>query len=210
MQQEGEFITRPTLPVVITPSRIDYRNMDTVGAAASISQLIAYSSSAATILVKLYKEVREGPVAFQDKENTIRHLLTIVGQIRDRQSIDLRLDSECLFALLVGISETANLALSLLLQAQEEGLFGFCWAAIRVAPALSKAFNSLQAKQDILHLAISRAILDNTCAIRKHINQVAPEMNPEPARFVEGGAEMVLKPSGSRVSATGCSGAGFN
>jgi hypothetical protein len=58
--------------------------MDVIAGLASASQLLAYSHSTFQVLIKLYKQVKDGPVALRQRQNNVRVLLTAVDSLHKR------------------------------------------------------------------------------------------------------------------------------
>ena len=126
-----------------------YQIMDVISGLASASQILAYSHSTFQVLIKLYKQVKDGPAALKQQQSNVRVLLTTVDSLYKRPT------PVHILTTLLELSKLATEALHLITQSQETGFLGLRWVAIRNEPALSEIFASLREYRDILHLAIS-------------------------------------------------------
>lgn len=123
--------------------------MEIVSGVASSAQLLAYSHSTFKVLIKLYKQVRDGPASLKRQQSSILVLLSVVHGLQRRPA------PTHILTTLLELSTIATEALSLITQSQRKGFLGLSWSAVRHEQQLSEVFASLKDKREVLHLAIS-------------------------------------------------------
>lgn len=143
--------------------------MDVLSGVASTSQLLAYTHSTFQILIRLYKQVKEGPTAIRQQQTCVRVLLTAVDSL-NKQPVP-----EYVLATLLKLSTLAIEALHLIAKSQEKGFLGLHWAAVRNDPALSQVFASLRECRENLLLAISI----DTWQVTKDSSKIMGLLNPK-------------------------------
>ncbi|KAF2686156.1 hypothetical protein K458DRAFT_430037 [Lentithecium fluviatile CBS 122367] len=124
-------------------------SMEVISGLASASQLLAYSHSTFQVLVRLYKQVKDGTAGLKQQTSSLRILLTAVDSLHKRPA------PAHIITTLLEISKLAAEAIQLIAQSQKRGLWGLRWAAVRNDPALSEVFASLREYREILHFAVS-------------------------------------------------------
>ncbi|KAF2681395.1 hypothetical protein K458DRAFT_433585 [Lentithecium fluviatile CBS 122367] len=123
--------------------------MEAVSGVASATQLLAYSHSTFQVLIKLYKQVRDGPASLKHQQSSVLVLLSVVDGLQRRPA------PTHILATLLELSTLATEALNLIVQSQKRGFLGLSWSAVRHEQLLKEVFASLKDKREVLHLAIS-------------------------------------------------------
>jgi hypothetical protein len=141
--------------------------MEVVSGLASASQLLAYCHSTFQVLIKLYKQVKDGPAALKQRQNSIRVLLTAVESLHKRPVPAHILDT------LSGLANLAHQAHQLIVQSQAKGAWGLRWGAIRNDSLLSEVFTSLRDYRDILNFAIAVDTRDSTGRVQDSLEDMA-------------------------------------
>jgi hypothetical protein len=123
--------------------------MEVLSGVASASQLLAYTHSTFQVIVRLYKELKNGPEALKQQQSNVRVLLSIVDSLQKRSP------PADILTTLLELSTLATEALNLISRSQKTGVLGLRWAAFHYESALSNVFALLKDKREVLHLAIS-------------------------------------------------------
>jgi hypothetical protein len=123
--------------------------MEVLSGVASASQLLAYTHSTFQVIVRLYKELKNGPSALKQQQSSVRALLSVVDNLQKRSP------PADILTTLLELSTLATEALNLISRSQRMGVLGLRWATVRYESELSDVFASLKNKREILHLAIS-------------------------------------------------------
>ncbi|EUC34188.1 hypothetical protein COCCADRAFT_25671 [Bipolaris zeicola 26-R-13] len=147
--------------ISVNLSRLQYNtNMELVGCAASVSQLLVYLSSSATSLQRLYTELIHCNSTYCDEAINIRLLLHTIQRLGQQQVNDND-DHSPVLPVLISISGIACQVLHLL---KPKRIFGIDWAPVTSQDKISSAFETLDKKRNLLQLYISQehqeALLD--------------------------------------------------
>jgi superfamily I DNA/RNA helicase len=142
--------------------------MDLISGLASGSQLLAYSHSTFQVLIKLYKQVKDGPAALRQQESSVRVLLSAVDSLYETPA------PAHILTTLLDLSKLATEALQIIAQSQEKGFWGLRWAVLRNDAALSQIFASLREYRELLHFSVSIDTRQNTERIQHRSETTMP------------------------------------
>ena len=122
--------------------------MDVIGGVASATQLVAYSSTAASYLSGLYRAAQDGPSSMRDQLQDIKILVEIINSIPPRKPSD----PDFLIPLLI---EIADIARSLTRFLSQEGQFRTVLVLLTKGSKIEDGFKALRSKGNLLQLYLS-------------------------------------------------------
>lgn len=147
-------------------SRLQYNtNMELVGCAASVSQLLVYLSSSAISLQRLYTEFVHCNSTYRDEATNIRLLLYTLQRL-GRQHVDDDDDHSPVLPVLISISGIACQVLHLL---KPKRIFVIDWAPVTSKDKIILAFETLDKKRNLLHLYISQEHQEALVDLRQRV-----------------------------------------
>lgn len=131
--------------------------MEIISAAASLSQLTAYTFSTAWILERVFKELCQGPQRWKLEASNISDLLQVVRRL-EATHLDPtggHRESKHILDILAGINDTGQKVLPLILQSKEQGWLDIYWKCFLRSSTILEHLGFLSSRVRILQFAIA-------------------------------------------------------
>lgn len=143
--------------------------MDVVAATASIGQLVQYGGEVTLTLIRLVKDIGEGPLAFKNEEGNVRLLLRLVYKISTETGCHSQNDE---FVEL--FKKVESIAQNILQLLDNTSSFVFrIISAVSKHRSISEAFQALCATRELLHLYVTTSLSQD---VRAHLKARTHDM----------------------------------
>ncbi|KAK8118499.1 uncharacterized protein PG998_003125 [Apiospora kogelbergensis] len=155
--------------------------MDAIAATASIGQLVQYGGAVTLTLIRLIKDISQGPLIYKNEECNVRLLLRLVYRIST--DTDCRTQDDEFVELFRRVERIAQNILQLL---GHTSSFVFrVISAVTRHRSISEAFQALCATRELLHLYVTTSLSQD---VKAHLKAVEHDMGKDNYTTQQGGS----------------------